>query len=142
MEQKLGLSAAIREKLPLNMIRREVPGTPLLDLVTAGENSSAVCDQVGRAVESLLKAAYKDYDLVFIDAPPMLCFAEPIQLANLADGVLVICRAGDTSRQAVHGVLNSLRRMGKTLGLVLNQVHPRLSQSYGPIKGPTGLWAG
>ncbi len=30
MEQKLGLSAAIREKLPLNMIRREVPGTPLL----------------------------------------------------------------------------------------------------------------
>jgi len=36
MEQKLGLSAAIREKLPLNMIRREVPATPLLDLVTAG----------------------------------------------------------------------------------------------------------
>jgi len=72
--------------------------------------------------------------MVFIDAPPMLCFAEPIQLAHLSDGVLVVCRAGDTSRQAVEGVLKSLRRMGKTIGLVLNQVHPRLSQSYGPYQ--------
>ena len=131
MEQQPGLSDVILDRLPLHMVRRSVVGTPLLDIVTAGEKSGEVCDQVGRAVEILLKAAYKEYDLVFIDAPPMLCFAEPIQLASMADGVLVVCRAGDTSHQAVSGVLNSLRRMNKTLGLVLNQVHPQLSQMYG-----------
>ncbi len=134
MEQQLGLADAVTDKLTLNMLRRSVPGNPMLDVITAGRDSSIVCDQVGRAVETILKAAYKEYDLVFIDAPPMLCFAEPIQLAHLADGVLVICRAGSTSRQAVNSVLNSLRRMGKTLGLVLNQVHPRLSQSYEPYQ--------
>jgi len=131
VEQQLGLADVIRENLALEEVRRSVPGTLLLDVITAGRDSSTVCDQVGRAVESLLEAAYQEYDLVFIDAPPMLCFAEPIQLANLADGVLVVCRAGQTSREAVGGVLNSLRRMDKTLGLVLNQVHPRLSPSYG-----------
>ena len=134
MEQTFGLADAITDRLSLTALRRSVPGNPLLDIITAGKDSSMACDQVGRAVEQLLKAAYKEYDLVFIDAPPMLCFAEPIQLASLADGVLVVCRAGDTSRQAVSGVLNALRRMGKTLGLVLNQVHPRLSQNYGPYQ--------
>ncbi len=134
MDQQVGLADAIRDRLPLSAVSRPVPGIPLLSVVTAGRESSSVCHQVGRAVEILVKAAYKDYDFVFIDAPPMLCFAEPLQLANLVDGVFVICRAGDTSRQAVAGVLNSLRRMDKTLGLVLNRVHPRLSPSYVPYQ--------
>ncbi len=131
MQHEVGLADAITHKLSLNVIRRTVVENPLLDIIVGGNDSNAVCDQVGRAVETILKSAYKEYDLVFIDAPPMLCFAEPIQLAHLVDGVLVVCHAGNTRQQQVSGVLNTLRRVGKTLGIVLNQVHPRLSHSYG-----------
>ena len=42
-----------------------------------------------------------DYDLVIVDAPPLLGFAEPLQMATAVDGVLVVARAGHTTRKAV-----------------------------------------
>jgi succinoglycan biosynthesis transport protein ExoP len=91
-----------------------------------------VIERVGQAVEDLLKTAHTEYDMVFIDAPPTLSFAEPIRLAGAADGVLVICRAGRTSKEDVLRVFTQLERLGALpLGLVLNQVHQKMSPQYG-----------
>ena len=47
------------------------------------------------------------------------------------DGVLVVARAGQTSKKAVATVLATLNRVrAKTVGVVLNQVHRGLSDSY------------
>jgi len=47
------------------------------------------------------------------------------------DGVLVVARAGRTTRKAVATVLATLNRVrAKTIGLVLNEVHRELSESY------------
>jgi len=45
--------------------------------------------------------------------------------------VLIVARAGRTTRKAVAAVLATLNRVrAKTLGLVLNEVHRELSESY------------
>lgn len=79
----------------------------------------------------MLEEASVEYDLVILDAPPLLGFAEPLQMASAVDGVIVVARAGRTSRRAVASVLATLHRLrAKVVGLVLNEVHKELSDSY------------
>ena len=71
------------------------------------------------------------YDLVVLDAPPLLGFSEPLQMASVVDGVLVVARAGKTSRKSVQQVLTTLQRLrAHVVGLVLNGVHKEISDSY------------
>jgi Mrp family chromosome partitioning ATPase len=74
----------------------------------------------------------KEYDLVIVDAPPLLGFAEPLQMATATDGVLVISRAGETKRKAVGGVLAALGRIrANVIGVVLNHVKRDTADGYG-----------
>ena len=79
----------------------------------------------------MLSEAEQEYDLVIVDAPPLLGFAEPLQMAAVVDGVVVITMAGQTNRKAVAGVLNSLRRIKTNIiGVVLNEVRADMSDRY------------
>ena len=52
-------------------------------------------------------------------------------MATAVDGVIIVARAGQTSRNAVGTVLTTLNRLRvKVIGLVLNEVHKELSDSY------------
>jgi Mrp family chromosome partitioning ATPase len=67
---------------------------------------------------------------VIVDAPPLLGFPEPLQMAAAVDGVVVVARAGQTSRKAVASVLSTLQRLrANVVGLVLNEVHKDMSDS-------------
>jgi Mrp family chromosome partitioning ATPase len=47
------------------------------------------------------------------------------------DGVIVVARAGETSRKAVASVLATLRRLrAEVAGVVLNEVRRELSDGY------------
>jgi capsular exopolysaccharide synthesis family protein len=129
-----GLADAVAMRKTLAEIRQNVPGNINLDVITAGQGNFDIYEGVGKAVEDILSTAREEYDLVFIDAPPMLCFSEPIHLACVADGVLVVCRAGATSKQAVSELLVTLQRLGaSTVGIVLNQVQQKMSSRYEPF---------
>lgn len=106
----------------------ELPG---LHILPAGPPSRKASDLVGRGLEELLIEAGDIYDLIILDAPPLLGFAEPLQMASIVDGVIVVTRAGQTDRKAVSSVLATLRRLrANVLGIVLNEVHQEISSSY------------
>jgi len=106
----------------------ELPG---LHVLPAGPPSRKASDLIGRGLEELLAEASEIYDLIILDAPPLLGFAEPLQMASIVDGVIVVTRAGQTDRKAVSSVLNTLRRLrANVLGIVLNEVHQEISSSY------------
>jgi len=69
------------------------------------------------AVVEQLRAAY---DLVVLDAPPALAFADGDRLAAAADAALLVVRAGSTPRQVVRLALESLG--DRAAGIVLNDV--------------------
>ena len=70
-------------------------------------------------------------DLVILDAPPLLGFAEPLQMATLVDGVVVVTLAGQTNRNAVATVLNNLKRLkANVIGVALNEVREEMSDRY------------
>jgi len=106
-------------------------GYPDLDVLTAGPASRRAADRLGTLLNKLLADAETTYDLVIVDAPPLLGFAEPLQIASIVDAVVVIALAGQTSRHAVASVLNSLKRLKtNVLGVVLNEIREDTNDRY------------
>lgn len=127
----VGLSNVLVAELPWREAVVKPEGIEELDILPAGPPSRRAADLVGRGLEQVLAEASFEYDLVILDAPPLLGFAEPLQMATAVDGVIVVTRAGETNRKAVASVLGTLKRLRANLvGLVLNEVHKEMSDSY------------
>jgi succinoglycan biosynthesis transport protein ExoP len=104
---------------------------PDLDVLPAGFSSRRAADLIGASLPRILEEAVPDYDLLIIDAPPILGFPEPLQMAAAVDGVVVVALAGQTNRNAVGSALSTLQRVrANVVGLVLNEVTRDLSDSY------------
>lgn len=104
---------------------------PELWVLPAGTASRRASDLIGSMMIDILDEAVKEFDLIFVDAPPLLGFAETMQVATAVDGVVVMARAGQTSRRAVATVLATLKRLrANTIGLVLNEVDKNSTHGY------------
>jgi len=126
-----GMSTIVSGGLAWRDAVQKVAAYPDLDVITAGPASRRAADRLGSVLDTLLTEAENDYDLVIIDAPPLLGFAEPLQIAAVVDGVVVITMACQTSRDAVASVLNSLKRIKtNVIGVVLNEVREDMSDRY------------
>jgi len=127
----VGLSSVLVADSPWQEVRVSVPGLPDLDILPAGPPSRRAADLVGPGLGRLVEEVAAQYDLVVLDAPPLLGFAEPLQMAAAVDGVIIVARAGQTNRKAVASVLTTLQRLrSNVVGLVLNEVHRSVSDSY------------
>jgi capsular exopolysaccharide synthesis family protein len=126
-----GLSTVIRGEANWREVLQRCPEYPDLDILPAGPASRTAADRLGATIEKLLAEANPDYDLIVVDAPPLLGFAEPLQMAVVVDGVIVMALAGQTNRNAVNGVLASLKRVkANVIGMALNEVRKDMSDRY------------
>lgn len=126
-----GLSTVINDEIGWRDLLQTPEAYPYLDVLAAGPASRRAADRIGGILESLLAEAEKDYDLIIVDSPPLLGFAEPLQIAAIVDGVVIITLAGQTNRTALASVLTSLRRMkANVIGVALNEVRADMSDRY------------
>lgn len=123
-----GLSNVLNEELPWQDVAISIEGKPNLSLIPAGLGSHRAADLIGPRLANLLDEFGKEYDLVILDSPPLLGFAECLQMAAAADGVLITSLAGGTRRRAVAEVIGNLRRVhANIIGVVLNRVNRNTS---------------
>ena len=72
--------------------------------------------------KSLLQDALKRYDVILVDAPPIIGSPETPRLAALADGVLLVVHAGKTKREIAQRAIEMITQLeGNVLGVVLNR---------------------
>jgi succinoglycan biosynthesis transport protein ExoP len=75
-----------------------------------------------RAVGGLLGELRKHYDWIVIDTPPVGAVSDPLILASLTDGVIVVAGAEMVPRKAVLHTLERVHETGaRILGVVLNR---------------------
>jgi succinoglycan biosynthesis transport protein ExoP len=126
-----GLSDVVNGKAQWRDLLQTPVGLPDLAVLPAGRASRRAADGLGKTLSGLLSQAADEYDLVVLDAPPLLGFAESLQIAALVDGIVVVALAGRTQRPALASVMGSLRRLNvNILGVVLNEVRQDLSDRY------------
>ena len=80
----------------------------------------------------LIELVRGEYDTVLIDTPPMLTMADARIIARHADGVVMVARAHQTSRDSLRDACRRFEIDGtRVLGTVLNDWNPRKSSRYG-----------
>ncbi len=127
----VGLSNLLSSEMPWREAVTRPAHLPDLDVITAGPLMRRASELLEKRLLHVLEEAAAEYDLVILDAPPLLGFAECLHMATSVDGVVVVGRAGQTSRKAIAAVLNTLNRLrANVIGLVLNEVHKEMSDSY------------
>jgi len=127
----VGLSNVLLQQISWRDALVRMPEPAGLDILPAGPSTRRASDLIGTGLAELVEEAAREYDLVVLDAPPLLGFAEPLQMASAVDGVIVVARAGDTSRTALSSVITTLARLRANLvGVVLNEVHREISPGY------------
>jgi capsular exopolysaccharide synthesis family protein len=126
-----GLSTVIKGEAGWREMLQKCEEYPDLDILTAGPASRSAADRLGGTLEKLFAEADPEYDLIIVDSPPLLGFAEPLQMAAIVDGVVVMTLAGQTNRNAVSSVISSLKRVkANIIGVALNEVRKDMSDRY------------
>jgi capsular exopolysaccharide synthesis family protein len=127
----VGLSNVLMEQISWRDAVIRISDASQLDILPAGPSTRRASDLIGMGLAGLIEEATREYDLVVLDAPPLLGFAEPLQMATAVDGVIVVARAGATSRRALNSVVTTLTRLrANMVGVVLNEVHRKVSSGY------------
>ncbi|MDQ6699163.1 MAG: CpsD/CapB family tyrosine-protein kinase, partial [Acidobacteriota bacterium] len=123
MNTSVGLSKVLSEGTPWAdaLVKLEDPSD--LHVLPAGASGTRhPADLLGERFDAILAEATALYDLVIIDSPPILGFAESIQLAANVNAVVLVSVAGKTKRKAIRSVLERLRRVrAPILGMILNK---------------------
>jgi capsular exopolysaccharide synthesis family protein len=131
LKNEIGLSSVVHGKSEWRQAVQRVEDYPDLAILPAGPASRRAADRVGAVLEEVLEEARQEYDLIIVDSPPLLGFAEPLQMAAIVDGVVVVTLAGQTSRTAVASVLSNLKRLkANVIGVALNEVREDMSDRY------------
>jgi protein-tyrosine kinase len=109
---------------------RSISNLTFIPAGAGGDNSSELV--ANHRIEELIAILSPHFDWILIDSPPILAFADAIDLARAADAVLLVARGSatpyDIAQRAQAAFSNS-----RILGFVLNAVKdvpPNASYSY------------
>ena len=112
-----GLSNIINDGVKWTESVVSISHIPNLFIIPAGEASATAADLIGGRMMDLRAEFREHFDFVIIDGPPLLAFAEPLEIASAADGVLIVSLAGKTKRDALIAVLAAVKRSGTRTSL-------------------------
>jgi len=105
---------------------------PNLDVIPCGPIPPNPSEIIGsNKMKDLIAALRKDYARIIIDSPPVTAVTDSVVLAQAADGVIMVIRAGDTPRQIVLGGIFHLKALNAPiLGAILNGVRTGKDSYY------------
>ena len=83
------------------------------------------------AMKDLIDRLKEQFDFVLFDSPPVMSVTDPTILANLADGVIIVIKGGETPRPPIQRTLQQLSKLDtKLLGVVLNGMDFKKGKYY------------
>jgi succinoglycan biosynthesis transport protein ExoP len=108
------------------------PGLDNLNIIPAGTSPPNPAEILrSERLKEFLKEAYAQYDMIFIDAPPILPVADATEISTLVDGVLLVYTVGKIGRGVLKRAKTSLDNVGgNVVGIILNNVRPEAGPDY------------
>ena len=130
-DHQSGLSTVLSNGGELNgaLVSLESPRLAVLPAGPIPHHPAELLESI--AMKRLIAALRMQFDLIIVDAPPMLPVADPGIIAAQTDGVLLVVRAGRTQRKTVQQAQELLKRVkANLLGCVLTHVEYYLPGYY------------
>lgn len=102
-----------------------------LYLLTSGPIPPNPAELLGsKRMKAMLEELKKAFDIVLIDAPPVLAVTDAQILSTMADGILLVTAYGQAEKEAVINAKKLIDKVeAKLLGVIMNKV-PMKSKGY------------
>lgn len=146
LDPAIGTTSVLIGKVSADDVMQPYADTTL-DVMVCGQippNPSELLQS--QAMEALLEDLRSRYDVVVLDAPPLLPVTDAALLATRADGAVVVVSHGRTTRDQLSTAIERLDSVGATtLGVVVNQTPAKKASSaygygygygYAPLEEP------
>lgn len=115
-----GLVDVLVGALPLEDALVPLPGHQLTLLPAGAEAAQSTELLASSMMHQVVETLRSRFDRIIVDTPPVV-LSDTHVLARMADGILIVVRAGQTPRPALERALESIDR-ARLLGIVLNEV--------------------
>src|SRR5262249_25213465 len=116
-----GLTEMLNHGRSLGECLMPIKGVPLW--IVPGGNSQGRMVELSKAPEllNMIAGLRSQFDYIVLDAPPILPLADMNVLSGLADGLLMVIRAGLTPRRTVQSAIHRLKATNQ-VALILNDI--------------------
>ena len=84
-----------------------------------------------KSFRNLISELEEPFNFILLDGPPVLSITDSVLLTDIADGLLVVCKAGSTTYDSIKRglkVLNDVK--AAIIGVLINSVEKKHSESY------------
>ncbi|MDO9558560.1 MAG: AAA family ATPase [Syntrophales bacterium] len=110
----------------------KTPGLDNLYLLTSGTSAPNPAELIcSKSVNDLMAIFRDEYDMVLIDAPPVLAATDATIWSGLADGVILVYQVGRAARGALKRAKAQLDNVkAQVLGIVLNGLKADISPDF------------
>jgi polysaccharide biosynthesis transport protein len=124
ISNKVGLTTVLTGKAPLQDAIVPMSSVPSLHILPAGPIAPMPAELLGSLqMQRLIEGLRANYDFILIDTPPVLTVTDAAVLVSISDGVVLVLRYAEASRNVVARASEILLRSGAhMLGVVLNAV--------------------
>ena len=119
-------------KLGMEDITTTAPGINNLNIITSGLIPPNTAELLNSSkMNEILSQARESYDVILIDASPVLPTTDAVILSAKADGVIMVYQVGQISRGALKRAKSQLENAKATvIGVVLNGLKPETGKDY------------
>ncbi|HEY5498633.1 MAG TPA: polysaccharide biosynthesis tyrosine autokinase, partial [Syntrophales bacterium] len=111
----------------------KTPGMDNLHIITSGTYSPSPSEIINsRAIGEFMNNIRKEYDMVLIDAPPVLAATDAALWSSRVDGTALVYQVGKVARGALRRSKVSLENLkANVIGVVLNGLKAEISPDFG-----------
>ena len=111
----------------------KTPGMDNLNIITSGTYSPNPVEILNsKAIGEFMNQIRKEYDIILIDAPPVLAATDAVLWSSRVDGSVLVYQVGKIARGALKRSKISLENLkANVLGVVLNGLRAEISPDFG-----------
>ena len=127
----IGITDILTGKARVDDVLQQRGDLPNLRILGSGRIPPNPSELLSSRSMKQLIASLSERGIVIIDAPPLLPVTDAVLLARVADGAIVVVRAGKTTKEQLSKSLGNLRRVSAgVLGTLLNCVPAKEFDGY------------
>lgn len=116
LNQKPGLTDLLSRNMGLIEVIQQPVGIIGLDILCAGFKPPAPAELIGSdRFKNAIDLAKPMYDIILIDAPPVLFVSDASILSQLVDGVILVVSANKTKKRSIVNAKKALDKVGANL---------------------------
>lgn len=132
LESAVGLTTVLIGKLPLKDAVQTTANDDLAVLTSGSTPPNPAELLKSSSMSALIESLRESYDIVLIDAPPLLPVTDGALLAAQSDGALLVVRHGKTTTDQVTMAVERLEAVGATpVGVIFNMTPAKGGDGYG-----------